>query len=68
MHEQDVALIGRLIDGLGESEEILTVLVNRGTLPVTWRDIGSILQSLRIELTEIENEIVASLPMGASPS
>jgi hypothetical protein len=58
MNDQDVILIGRAIDGLGEAQDIVEVLVARGTLPISWREIESVLHSIRNELSNIERELI----------
>ncbi len=58
MKDQDVILIGRAIDGLGEAQDIVDVLVTRGTLPISWREIESVLHSIRNELCNIEKELI----------
>jgi hypothetical protein len=59
MKDQDVILIGRAIDGLGEAQDIVDVLVTRGTLPISWREIESVLHSIRNELGNIEKELIS---------
>jgi hypothetical protein len=59
MNDRDLLLIGRAIDGLGEAQAIVDVLANRGTLPISWREIESVLQSIRTELCNIEQEIIS---------
>jgi hypothetical protein len=59
MNDRDVLLIGRAIDGLGEAQAIVDVLVNRGALPITWREIESVLDSIRSELCNIEKELIS---------
>jgi len=59
MNDRDVLLIGRAIDGLGEAQAIVDVLANRGTLPISWREIESVLQSIRTELCNIEQELIS---------
>jgi len=55
MNDQDLILIGRVIDGLEEARKIVGVLVSRGVLPATWSEIGSALQSIQTELEDLEN-------------
>jgi hypothetical protein len=57
VNDQDMLLIGRAIDGLGEAQDIVDVLVTRGTLPLSWREIESVLHSIRMELSSIESEL-----------
>jgi hypothetical protein len=59
MNDRDVLLIGRAIDGLGEAQAIVDVLVNRGALPISWREIESVLDSIRSELCNIEKELIS---------
>jgi hypothetical protein len=59
MNDRDVLLIGRAIDGLGEAQAIVDVLVNRGALPISWREIESVLDSVRSELCTIEKELIS---------
>jgi len=67
MKEQDIILIGRAIDGLGQAQEVVTVLVNRGTLKASWQEIASVLDSIRAELSDIENRLWDDAPsLGAS--
>jgi hypothetical protein len=67
MKEQDIILIGRAIDGLDEAQEIVTVLVNRGVLKGSWREIASVLDSIRADLSDIENRLADDiLSLGAS--
>jgi hypothetical protein len=67
MDNQEMLLIGRAIDALGESQEIVDVLVSRGTLPLSWREIASVLDSIQAELSNIEKELIAqTIPMGSA--
>ena len=66
MNDRDVLLIGRAIDGLGEAQAIVDVLVNRGALPISWREIESVLDSIRSELCNIEKELIGQ-PSAVSP-
>jgi hypothetical protein len=54
MNEQDIILLGRAIDGLVDVREILRVLVNRGVLPDSWKEIVSVMDSVRSELSDME--------------
>lgn len=66
MNDQDLILIGRVIDGLGDVQEILRVLVNRGTLPPSWMEIESVFDSIRVELMGIEGGFRANrTPLGS---
>jgi hypothetical protein len=67
MNDRDVLLIGRAIDGLGEAQAIVDVLVNRGALPISWREIESVLDSVRSELCTIEKELI-SQTIAVSPA
>lgn len=62
MSGQDLILIGRAVNALGEVQDILRVLVTRGSLPESWGEIETLLRSIQTGLREIENEF------GASPS
>jgi hypothetical protein len=62
MEEEDIILICRAIEGLEEAQEILTVLVNRGTLRASWREIASVLDSIRADLSDIENGLWDDAP------
>jgi hypothetical protein len=59
MNDRDLLLIGRAIDGLGEAQAIVDVLVNRGALPISWREIESVLHSIGNELCNIEKELIS---------
>ena len=59
MNDRDLLLIGRAIDGLEEAQAIVDVLVNRGALPISWREIESVLHSIRSELCNIEKEFIS---------
>ena len=59
MNDRDLLLIGRAIDGLEEAQAIVDVLVNRGALPISWREIESVLHSIRSELCNIEKELIS---------
>ena len=59
MNDRDLLLIGRAIDGLEEAQAIVDVLVNRGALPISWREIESVLHSIRNELCNIEKELIS---------
>jgi hypothetical protein len=67
MNDRDVLLIGRAIDGLGEAQAVVDVLVNRGALPISWREIESVLDSVRSELCTIEKELVSQTIAVSSP-
>jgi hypothetical protein len=58
MNDRDLLLIGRAVEGLEEAQAIVDVLVNRGALPISWREIESVLHSIRNELCNIENELI----------
>ena len=67
MKEQDIVLIGRAIDGLGQAQEMVTVLVSRGILKESWLEIASVLDSIRADLSDIENRLWDDAPsLGAS--
>jgi hypothetical protein len=59
MNDRDLLLIGRAIDGLEETQAIVDVLVNRGALPISWREIESVLHSIGNELCNIEKELIS---------
>jgi hypothetical protein len=59
MNDRDLLLIGRAIDGLEEAQAIVDVLVNRGALPISWREIESVLHSIGNELSNIEKELIS---------
>ena len=61
MTDQDMLLVGRAIDGLGEAQEIVDVLISRGILPLSWREIESVLQSIRVELSNLEKEYIGQM-------
>jgi hypothetical protein len=66
MNDQEIILIGRAIDGLGEVGEIMRALVNRGTLPESWAEIVSVMDSIRCELSDTEKGfLVNSQQVGA---
>lgn len=54
---QDMLLIERAIDGVTEAQEIVRILISRGTLPVTWQEIESVLDDIRSELCRMELEL-----------
>jgi hypothetical protein len=58
MNDRDLLLIGRAVEGLEEAQAIVDVLVNRGALPISWREIESVLHSIRNELCNIEKELI----------
>jgi hypothetical protein len=58
MNDGDLLLIGRAVEGLEEAQAIVDVLVNRGALPISWREIESVLHSIRGELCNIEKELI----------
>ena len=60
MNDQEIILIGRAIDGLGEVGEILRVLVNRRTLPESWVEIVSVMDSIRSELSDTEKGLLVN--------
>jgi hypothetical protein len=59
MNDRDLLLIGRAIDGLEEAQAVVDVLVNRGALPISWREIESVLHSIGNELCNIEKELIS---------
>ena len=66
MNDQEIILIGHAIDGLSEVGEIMRALVNRGTLPESWAEIVSVMDSIRSELYDTEKGLlVNSQQMGA---
>jgi|GEM_PF-5814540 len=67
MKEEDTILIGFAIGALGQAEEIMTVLVNRGTLQASWGEIASVLALIRADLADAENRLMSEVsPFGAS--
>ncbi len=60
MNDQEIILIGRAIDGLGEVGEIMRALVNRGTLPESWAEIVSVMDSIRCELSDTEKGLLVN--------
>ncbi len=56
--DQEIILIGRAIDGLVDIREILKVLLSRGTLPESWREIVSVMDSIRAELLDMEKGLI----------
>jgi hypothetical protein len=64
--DQEIILIGRAIDGLVEVREILKVLLSRGTLPESWEEIASVMDSIRAELSDMEKSLMRNaIPSGA---
>ncbi len=62
MNEQEIILLGRAIDGLVDVREILRVLVNRGVLPESWKEIVSVMDAIRSELSNMELGILGNTP------
>jgi hypothetical protein len=60
MNDQEIILVGRAIDGLTEVRDVLRVLVNRGTLPDSWTEIVSVMESIRSELLHTEKGLSIS--------
>jgi hypothetical protein len=54
MNNQDIILIGQAINGLSDAREILGVLMDRGVLPTSWREIESVLETIQSELCDLE--------------
>lgn len=68
MDDKDIILIGQAINGLGDARDILRVLVNKGVLPVTWREIESVLETIQSELRNVEVHLASRTkpwPVGA---
>jgi hypothetical protein len=67
MKEEDTILIGFAIGALGQAEEIVNVLVNRGTLQASWGEIASVLALIRADLAEAESQLMSEVStFGAS--
>lgn len=67
MKEEDTILIGCAIGALGQAEEIVTVLINRGALPTSWGEIASVLGLIRADLADAESRLMSEIhPVGAS--
>jgi hypothetical protein len=67
MKEEDTILIGFAIGALGQAEEIVTILVNRGTLQASWGEIASVLALIRSDLADTESRLMSEIsPIGAS--
>jgi hypothetical protein len=67
MKEEDTILIGFAIGALGQAEEIVNILVNRGTLQASWGEIASVLSLIRADLAEAESQLMSEVStFGAS--
>jgi len=69
MLDKDIILIGQAINELGDARDILGVLVDRGVLPASWREIESVLDMIHSELCDLEIHFASqttSWPGGAS--
>ncbi|AFM24490.1 hypothetical protein [Desulfomonile tiedjei] len=62
MNDKEIILLGRAIDNLGDVQEILKFLVERGILPDTWKEIVSVMESISSELTCVEQGLMGSTP------
>ncbi len=62
MNDKEIILLGRAIDSLGDVQEILKFLVERGILPDTWKEIVSVMESISAELTCVEQNLMGSAP------
>jgi hypothetical protein len=62
MNDKEIILLGRAIDSLGDVQEILKFLVERGILPDTWKEIVSVMESISGELTCVEQGLMESSP------
>lgn len=67
MEEDDAILLSLAVGALGQAQEILTELVNRGALPTSWGEIASVLALVRSDLTDVESGMTGEIAaMGAS--
>ena len=69
MHEEDIILIGQAISGLNDARDTLRVLVDKGVLPTSWREIESVLDTIQSELCDLEFHFASQKtpwPVGAS--
>jgi hypothetical protein len=62
MNDKEIILLGRAIDNLGDVQEILKFLVERGILPDTWKEIVSVMESISSELSCVEQGLMGSNP------
>jgi len=58
MNDHEVIMVGRAIDGLSEVRDILRVLISHGTLPQSWTEIMSVMDSIRNELSQTEQYLL----------
>jgi hypothetical protein len=69
MHDKDIILIGQAINGLSDARDILHVLVDKGVLPASWREIEAVLDMIHSDLCDLEIHFASqtrSWPIGAS--
>lgn len=69
MDNRDMILMGRAINGLGDARDILRVLVDKGVLPTSWREIESVLETIHSELSTVEAYLMSQTrPLSLGPS
>lgn len=69
MDNRDVILMGRAINGLGDARDILRVLVDKGVLSSSWREIESVLETIHSELSTVEAHLMSQTrPLSLGPS
>lgn len=54
MDDKDIILIGQAINGISDARDLLRVLVDKGVLPTSWREIESVLGMIHAELCDLE--------------
>ena len=62
MNDKEIILLGRAIDNLGDAQEILSFLVERGILPETWKEIVAVMESIGSELACVEQGLIGDRP------
>ncbi len=60
MDDKDIILIGHAIEGLSDARNTMRVLVDSGVLPISWREIESVLDMILSQLSDLEIHVTTS--------